>query len=79
MIGRAAFPTLDSGPVEALSRIVAGLREACRRGGVSLSGVGIACTGPVDPVGGTVGKADLLPGWEGFDLVGPLRTNSGSR
>ena len=73
VIGRAAFPTLTAGPTGALSRIVTSLRDACRRGGVSLSGVGIACTGLVDPAGGTVGKADLLPGWEGLDLVGPLK------
>lgn len=71
--GRADFPTRAAGPGAAFSRIVAGLRDACRQGGASLSGVGVACTGPIDPVAGTVGRVDLLPGWEGFDLVGPLR------
>lgn len=73
VLARADFPTLASGPGEALSRIVAGLRDACRRSDASLSGVGVACTGPVDPVGGTIGDVALLPGWEGLDLVGFLR------
>lgn len=34
--------------------------------------VGVGCTGPVDPVRGTIGLVDLLPGWHGFPLVDAL-------
>jgi glucokinase len=54
---------------QALSRIAAMLREASRRAGVPICGIGIGCTGPIDPFTGVVGKVDFLPGWEGGNLA----------
>lgn len=56
-----------------LSRIAAMLREASRCAGTPISGIGIGCTGPVDPFTGIIGKVDFLPGWESGNLVDGLR------
>lgn len=39
----------------------------------TISGVGIGCTGPVDPQRGTIHNPYTLPGWDGADIVSPLR------
>jgi len=36
--------------------------------GGTVTAVGLACAGIVDPVAGTLGRAPNLPGWEGSDL-----------
>lgn len=36
--------------------------------GQSLAGIGIGCTGPVDPVSGILGNNNFLIGWEGENL-----------
>ncbi len=42
-----------------------------------IDGIGIACTGPVDPLTGIVGDVDFLPGWDGFNLVRAISQSSG--
>lgn len=37
--------------------------------GVPLQGVGIGCTGPVDPFTGLIGRVDTIPGWNGLSLM----------
>lgn len=39
----------------------------------SLCGIGIGCAGPVSPQRGTVHNPYTLPGWDGADIVTPLR------
>jgi glucokinase len=39
----------------------------------TLSGIGIGCAGPVNPKRGTIHNPYTLPGWDGADLVTPLR------
>lgn len=39
----------------------------------SLGGLGIGCTGPVNPRAGTIHNPFTLPGWEDADIVTPLR------
>lgn len=41
--------------------------------GVHLLGVGVACTGPVDPETGVLGPKSFLPLWEGVPMVSLLR------
>ncbi len=55
-------------------RVLERVRDALRdlSAGASVRGVGLGCTGPVDPLTGRVGAADLLPGWEGLDLLAPF-------
>ena len=44
---------------------------------VSLSGIGIGCTGPVNPLRGTLHNPFTLPGWNDADIVTPLRQTFG--
>jgi len=38
-----------------------------------LSGIGIGCAGPVNPLRGTLHNPYTLPGWDGVDIVTPLQ------
>src|SRR5882724_1719721 len=38
-----------------------------------MSGIGIGCAGTVNPVHGTIHNPYTLPGWDGADIVTPLR------
>lgn len=60
------------GPISGLERISRMVREAALEAGATVSGIGIGSAGPVDPIHGTIGKADTLPGWEGTNLIGWL-------
>ncbi len=58
---------------EAVVAMTAALRDCFRETDALLSGIGIGCTGPVDPQTGIIGKvANLPPGWEGCRLVDEL-------
>ena len=57
---------------DALGRMTAMLRQAQQESGAAIEGIGIGSTGPVDPLTGTVGTADLLPGWLGAPLAREL-------
>jgi glucokinase len=63
--------SLPSGAV-ALDAIEVELRECLHEAPVSMSCIGIGCTGPVDPVSGVVGNVANLPGWQGCRLVEEL-------
>jgi len=39
----------------------------------TLCGIGIGCAGPVSPQRGTIHNPHTLPGWDGADIVTPLR------
>ncbi len=70
---RAETPTSpQEGFEHALTRIRDMLRAASHAQGVRIDGIGVACTGPVDPVTGIVGNVGLLPGWRGANLVESL-------
>ncbi len=68
-----ASAEVPSGPElgvrEGLARLVAMLRATARQAGETLQGVGIGCTGPVNPATGELGRIEFLPGWEGLNLV----------
>lgn len=66
---QSRLPTRSADAGETLQRVVVGLRALSDAAGARLRGVGIGCTGPVDPQTGRVGAVDLLPGWEGVDLL----------
>ena len=53
--------------------------EFAQGSGKRLSSIGVACTGPIDPVTGVVGNVDLLPGWQGFSLAESLAQTTGLR
>ncbi len=66
----AASP--EAGFAAAMQRTIGMLRESSREAGVEFAGIGVACTGPVDPFTGILGDVGTLPGWQGGNLVAAL-------
>lgn len=74
ILTRAECPTeSERGFPDGLRRMVAMLREVAARAGTQMEGIGIGCTGPVDPFTGVLGTVDLLPGWQGGAIVDGLQ------
>ena len=48
------------------------LTRCAAQAGAKLEGIGIGCTGPVDPLTGVLGDVSTLPGWQGGNLVAKL-------
>ncbi len=64
VMAQRTCPTESSrGFDDGFTRIRRLLRDLEEESGASLDGIGIGCTGPVDPITGAIGKAELLPGW----------------
>lgn len=63
---------VERGPAYACERIVETLRKQVAARGAGLAGVGIGCTGPVDPVSGELGDVNTLPGWKHWNPVQEL-------
>ena len=75
---RTDTPThVERGPHEALARIVGILRKQMQETGREIAGIGIGCTGPVDPISGEMGDVNTLPGWQGWNPVLQLSTEMG--
>jgi glucokinase len=79
IVGRTECPTAaERGFPDGLRRMIAILREMSREmsretaADAKLHGIGIGCTGPVDPFTGVLGSVDLLPGWQGGAIVAGL-------
>ncbi len=73
VVARHDCPTeAGKGYADALRRIVDMLRRCAQGAGVTVDGVGIGCTGPVDPFSGAIGDVDFLPGWRGANPVADL-------
>jgi glucokinase len=60
---------VERGPQDALNRILEILRAQTQQIGVAIAGIGIGCTGPVDPITGELGDVNTLPGWQGWNPV----------
>lgn len=73
---RHEWPTMEYSARETVMRISSTLRDLVNSRG-ELSGVGVSCTGPVDPFTGVVGSVDLLPGWEGLPLCDAIASETG--
>ncbi len=74
-----SFPTdAPSGCQIAIDRIIHGVEKVIAKAGLQpqeLIGIGIGCTGPVDPKRGTVHNPYTLPTWDNCDLVTPIATH----
>jgi len=80
ILSRGECPTeSERGFPEGLRRMVAMLRETAARTCATLEGIGIGCTGPVDPFTGVLGSVDLLPGGQGGALVDGISEAFGVR
>ncbi len=56
----------------ALERIERMLRHGAEDAHAEIHGIGIGCTGPVDPFTGAIGDVDFLPGWKESNPVNDL-------
>jgi glucokinase len=70
ILSRAAFPTQpEQGFASGVERIDQLLRSCLQAfPDQALAGIGIGCTGPVDPVSGILGNNNFLISWEGENL-----------
>lgn len=75
VLGRIETPTDPDGEAAvAVAQITDQLHQLITRvpGAGRLNGIGIGCTGPVDPLTGLLGRIEFLLNWEGFNLVQAL-------
>ena len=80
VVASAECPTYpDGGFDSAMERVVSMLSEASREAGAAIEGICIGCTGPVDPVTGTLGNVNFFPTWEGSNPVAVLSHRFGVR
>ncbi len=65
VLARSQTPTrADEGFEAAMERVSTVLAHISAEAGVRPSGIGIGCTGPVDPGSGAIGHVEFLPGWQ---------------
>jgi len=80
ILARAESPT-DSARsfADGLKQMTTLLRETAAQVGAAaqLRGIGIGCTGPVNPQTGTLGHVEFLPEWSGANLVAELEREFG--
>lgn len=69
----------ELGPASASVRIQEALRGMMQLTAAPLDGIGIACTGPVDPISGELSDVNTLRGWTGWNPVKELGTAFGVR
>ena len=62
---------------EGLRLIFSLLQETAREAGGHLEGIGVGCTGPVDPAAGSLGRIEFLPDWQGCNLGAELSKTFG--
>jgi glucokinase len=70
VLAKAECPTdVPQGFNRAMQQVNETLARCADQAGVKLQGIGIGCTGPVDPLTGALGEVNTLPGWEGGNPV----------
>ncbi len=80
VVSELEFPTeAQRGYNHGLSRIESMLRNSAQAADAEIHGIGIGCTGPVDPASGMIGDVDFLPGWQGANPVEDLSRKFGVR
>ncbi len=73
VLSRLESPTeARLGYAHALERIESMLRRTAQSASVEIHGIGIGCTGPVDPFTGAIGQVEFLPGWKESNPVEDL-------
>ncbi len=78
VLARLDTPTDPAGEAaEAAAQIGELLRQCVAQIGSPLNGIGIGCTGPVDPLTGELGWIEFMPNWQGFNLVQALSASFG--
>jgi len=70
ILAKKEMPTAAVGGFSAsMDRVCQMLADIRHDTGVEFCGIGIGCTGPIDPISGLIGDVDFLPGWEGCNPV----------
>lgn len=78
VMAEAQAPTRSASEPNSPIRLITELLSSCQaEAGESLRGIGVGCTGPVEPISGTVGEVELLPGWAGLQLARVLSVRFG--
>jgi glucokinase len=78
LLARAESPSHPGqGVARGVESICRMLHETSEQVAGSLQGIGIGCTGPVEPFTGRLGPNAFLPGWEGLNLVDELQREFG--
>jgi glucokinase len=74
VVEQESIPTETAKDYRAGVERIAEMLRLClsRQPGARVSGVGVGCTGPVDPRSGRIGPNSFLPGWEGVSMVALL-------
>jgi glucokinase len=73
VLAKAQCPTdVPRGFDHAMRRTAEMLAHGASRSLVRIQGIGIGCTGPVDPIAGALGKVNFFPEWEGCNPVEKL-------
>ena len=80
ILARAETPTSpELGYAAALERTTGLLRQVAEQASRQITGIGIGCTGPIDPITGEIGNVNHFPEWEGENPVCDLATSFGVR
>lgn len=70
ILAKRQLPTAaEDGFDAAMAKIAAMLNAVQEETGTDFIGIGIGCTGPIDPVTGEIGNVEFLPGWKGCNPV----------
>jgi glucokinase len=78
ILAQGETPTApEQGYRAALDRTTAILHRLLEESGLSVDGIGIGSTGPIDPETGIYGVVGTLPGWEGSPLAADLEREFG--
>jgi glucokinase len=72
VLSRMEAPTDPSRYSDGIELIAHMLRKTAQKARVDITGIGIGSTGPVDPMSGSFGDVDFLPGWRGKSPVKDL-------
>ena len=77
LVSETAPTDPQAGFEAAIDRMAAMLQRCARRFSVRPAGIGVGCTGPIDPFSGALGEVNLLPGWQGKSLTAVLTAATG--
>jgi len=78
VMARAESPTdAENGYRSARERIEEMLRRVSCEAGTEITGIGIGCTGPVNPLSGEIGEVNFFPQWKGANPVHDLSRTFG--
>jgi len=78
VMARAESPTqAERGYPAAKGRIEQMLRKVSGDTGTQIDGIGIGCTGPIDPFSGEIGYVNFFPNWKGENPVADLSRTFG--